>query len=188
MAFKGWNYFVLKNHAGDSAPKEWIILLPKLKTIISNKIINKVESAAFSAKGERKARWKLPEDNPEFCSKVESFKVAKKLIFLVLNCENGPGIIKEIRKEFPKDEFVVSTTKCPLCKSTIELSDFERDGRKDPYSIQLGHDIPLSRRLGSHNHKNIFWIHRRCNYVKGEQTLSESLLNLVEIIKNHLIV
>lgn len=181
----GWNNHITTRYARANPPTDWERLLVKIKPLLDKKIIDKVELVSFVAKGHRKARWLLNQIDPEYCTKIEAFKVAKKLISLIFLSKNGVGINSNIETDFPKVDFKRDIAKCPICKKEIELTDFNRNAKRDPISIQIGHDIPLSKALNQHNHRNIFWIHRKCNFLKGERTINETMLDFLEIIKTH---
>ena len=185
MVYTGWNNHVLKRYAGDNAPQNWINFLGKIRGDIQKKTIDKVELTAFVAKQHRTGRWLLRRTDPEYCTKFEAFKIAKKLIFLILLSKNGVGVGNDLEDDFPEKQYPRQITECPLCKIEIELSDFDKNANIDLTAIQMGHKIPLSRVSNSHNANNVFWIHRKCNYIKGEQTLQEALDSLIEIIRNH---
>lgn len=70
----------------------------------------------------------------------------------------------------------------------IEMTAFviiDRDGRRDPNAIQMGHHIPLSKGTRQHNARNIAWAHRSCNQIQSEQTLDEVIKNLKNILEGH---
>ena len=184
MAWLHWQ--IRYNNRDQPSPKKWDTFANKLLSVIPKRNVEKIELASFTAKGNRKLRWLLPDTDPEYCNKDDAIQVAKKLAFLMLNT-NGCSIPTNLDKDFPKSKFKREITKCPLCKKEINLSDFNKNGNKDLESIQIDHEMPLSQQLGSHNKNNVFWIHRRCNYIKGEQTTKQSLLSLVELIRNHLV-
>jgi 5-methylcytosine-specific restriction endonuclease McrA len=182
-----WIHWQIRfNNKNQQSPQKWDNFASKLLSVLPKRNVEKIELVSFTAKGNRKLRWLLQNTNPEYCTKNEAIKIAKRLAFLMLN-SNGSSIPTNLEKDFPKSRFKREITKCPLCKKIIDLTDFDRNGQKDLESIQIDHEIPLSQQLGSHNSKNVFWIHRRCNYIKGEQTTKQSLLSLVELIKNHLV-
>jgi len=181
-----WNNHLTKRLAGDTPPIEWERLIIRINPLLNKKIIDKVELTAFVAKGHRTGRWLLNRNDPEYCTKIEAFNTAKKLIFLILNSKNGVGV-NQIQDDFPEEYFKKEITKCPICKKEITLTDFDKNAKKDPLSIQIGHDIPLSRTLNQHNSKNVFWIHRKCNFLKGERTVNETMLDFLDIIKTHVI-
>lgn len=166
----------------------WDTFASQLLQVLTRRNVEKIELVSFSKKGNpRTLRWLLPTTDVEYCTQNEALNISKKLAFLMLNSSNAPMMTQVFSSTFPPIIYPRQTTRCPVCKKEIDISDFDRDGRVDPESIQVGHEIPLSRAQNSHNSNNIFWIHRRCNYIKGEQTIKESLLNLIDIIKNHLI-
>ncbi len=55
-----WNNFVLRSFSGDTPPTSWEQLLIKIKTILEDRFIDKVELVSFVAKGKRTARCTRP--------------------------------------------------------------------------------------------------------------------------------
>lgn len=196
-----WIDWRVKSFAGDKeSPKEWEEITNKLKTIFPKKYLEKIELTAFVVRGYRKARWLLKKDDKEYCSKEEALETAKKLTWLMLLSEGNNPIPEEIRNLLlckNKDcalfighnglcgQGINEVTNCPLCKQIISLNDFNKDGRKDPLAIQLGHFIPLSRQINGHNARNVVWIHRKCNEIQSEQTMDELIKSLMNIVKSH---
>lgn len=129
--------------------------------------IDKIELAAFAIRGKRTARWLIPTDHPEYATLENSLGAAKKLTWLLLKSEEAPGITAELYNRL-------------RCVQT-----FNRNGRTDPYSIQMGHLVPLSRAPQRHKAKNVIWAHRRCNYIQDEQTVEETIKTLQEIVRKH---
>ncbi len=180
------HYQIRQNNLNQPSPEEWDSFSQILLQSLPRRNVEKIELVSFTAKGTRTLRWLFPDTDPEYCTQEEALKIAKKMAFFMFNSQ-GSNIPPTLEETYPEENFPREIIKCPICKEIIEISDFDRDGRTDPKSIHIGHEIPLSRALNSHNEKNVFWIHRRCNYIKGEQTLKESLVNLIDIIKNHVI-
>lgn len=184
MAWLHWQ--IATNNPNQPSPIEWDDFAGKLLLVLPKRNVQKIELASFPAKGHRRLRWLLPNVDPEYCSQDEAVKVAKKLAFLMLNSQ-GSSIPQNLEEDFLVLGFRKEVTKCPLCKKEINITDFDRNGNTDLESLQIDHEIPLSQQLGSHNADNVFWIHRRCNYIKGEQTTKDALMSLVELIRNHLV-
>lgn len=181
-----WHYWVLRKFATAEPPKEWEKILEELKGILPTKYIDKIEVAAFSIRGERIARWQLKKDHAEYSTKRNALGAAKKLTWLLLKSKNAPSISEQVVSLLNKDrEFTEEITYCPICKESINFEDFKRAGRTDPVSIQMGHLIPLSRGEEGHDSKNVVWVHRRCNYIQDEQTITETIDTLRQILERH---
>ncbi len=181
-----WHYWVLKKFATANPPKEWEKILEYLKNSFPAKYIDKIEVASFSIRGTRIARWQLEKDHAEYSTKQNALGTAKKLTWLLLKSRNAPSVSEQLISLLNKNnEFTEETAYCPICKEIISYEDFKRSGRIDPISIQMGHLIPLSRKKEGHNSKNVIWIHRRCNYIQDEQTVSETIDTLRHIIERH---
>jgi len=200
---QGWHYWVLNIAANAEPPEEWQTIMRKLYPIIDGTYIDKIEVAAFAIRGKRTARWKVPASHPEYATLENSLGAAKKLTWLLLKSEGAPGISTELYNSLKCTqssscvlleghesscktiEHHREITRCPICLEIINLEDFKRDGRTDPYSIQMGHIVPLSRTTQGHNAKNVVWAHRRCNYIQDEQTVEETIKTLREIVEKH---
>ncbi|MEW6686895.1 MAG: hypothetical protein AB1393_11935 [Candidatus Edwardsbacteria bacterium] len=181
-----WHYWVLRKFATAELPKEWVRILEELKSILTTKYIDKIEVAAFSIRGKRIARWQLKKDHAEYSTKQNTLGAAKKLTWLLLKSRNAPSISEQLIPLLNKDrEFAEEITYCPICQEAINFEDFMRSGRMDPVSIQMGHLIPLSRAREGHNVQNVIWVHRRCNYIQDEQTVSETIDTLRQILERH---
>lgn len=198
-----WQYWVIKIAAQADAPPEWSNILSQLAGYINNKQINKIEVAAFTIRGQRTARWLIPHTHAEFSTIENSIGAAKKLTWLLLKSQGGPGLNSALNLSLKctKDNRCVlleghdgecseldrtlEITKCPICLEPIKLDDFNRDGRTDPFSIQMGHLVPLSKTTQGHTSDNVVWVHRRCNYIQDEQTVEETIITLSEIVKKH---
>lgn len=200
---RGWHFWVLNLAAGADPPEEWKTIVGNLSRIIDGAYIDKIEAAAFTIRGKRTARWGVPEDHSEFATLENSLGAAKKLTWLLLESEGSPGMPSELYDslrctkstecrlleghsgECETREPTHETLRCPVCLETINLADFERPGRTDPLSIQMGHLIPLSRGRHGHNATNVVWTHRRCNYIQDEQTVEETIRTLCDIVQRH---
>jgi hypothetical protein len=199
-----WHSWVLNIAAEADPPDEWKTILRSLSQIgLSGTYIDKIELAAFAIRGRRTARWKVPTNHPEYATLENSLGAAKKLTWLLLRSEGAPGITTELYNSLKcaqtpscvlleghngpctTIEQAQETTRCPICLDNIKLEDFKRNGRADPYSIQMGHLAPLSRTAQGHNAKNVVWAHRRCNYIQDEQTVEETIKTLREIVEKH---
>lgn len=198
-----WNSWVLGIAAGAEPPQEWENILVDLNRVLSDKYIDKIEFAAFAIRGKRTARWLLSPDDAEFSTLADALGAAKKLTWLLLKSEGAPTIPSSLlgRLRCTKSANCIlleghegkctdsrshdGPTKCRICLETIRFDDFERDGRTDPVSIQMGHLVPLSRATGGHTANNVVWVHRRCNYIQDEQTVEETIKQLCEIVKKH---
>jgi len=186
-----WNYYVLNiDKNSEPPPDEWseIIKLVKENKLTEDKLINKIEVAAFSIRGVRTLRWLIDKTHSEYSSKDECLKIGKKLLTYYFN-------LKDYEKKIPKELFeklemdkIKEPTKCPLCLLELEKEMFNKDGRVDSNSIQMGHISPLKLRTGddsNHFAENINWQHRRCNYMQGEGTLDDALEFMIDILKRH---
>ncbi len=181
-----WHYWVLRKFATAEPPKEWDRILEKLRSILPPKYIDKIEVASFSIRGKRIARWQLKKDHAEYSTKQNALEAAKKLTWLLLKSRNAPSISEQLNLLLNRDKnFPEEITCCPICKEIVDYEDFKRSGRTDPVSIQIGHLIPLSQGKEGHNSKNIVWVHRRCNYIQDEQTVSETIETLRQILERH---
>jgi hypothetical protein len=181
-----WHYWVLRKFAQAKPPKEWDEILQQLKVALSAKYIDKIEVASFSIRGKRIARWQLEKSHAEYSTQQNALGAAKKLTWLLLKSRNAPSISNVLDSLLNKDRrFSEEITYCPICKELIDYEDFKRSGRTDPTSIQMGHLIPLSRGKAGHNSKNVVWVHRRCNYIQDEQTVTETIETLRQIIERH---
>jgi hypothetical protein len=181
-----WHYWVLRKFATAEPPKEWEKILEYLRSILPPKYIDKIEVASFSIRGKRIARWQLKKDHPEYSTKLNALGAAKKLTRLLLKSKNTPSVSEQVISLLNIDrEFTDEITSCPICKEIINFEDFKRSGRTNPISIQMGHLIPLSRGKEGHNSKNVVWVHRRCNYIQDEQTVSETIQTLRQILERH---
>ncbi len=181
-----WNYWVLRKFATAEPPKEWEKILEYLKNSLPAKYIDKIEVASFSIRGKRIARWQLEKDHAEYSTKQNALGAAKKLTWLLLKSRNAPSVSEQLISLLNKNnELIEETTFCPICKEIISYEDFKRSGRIDPISIQMGHLTPLSRGEEGHNSKNVVWVHRRCNYIQDEQTVSETIDTLRQILERH---
>lgn len=181
-----WYYWVLRKFAIAEPPKEWEKILEELKGVLPAKYIDKIEVASFSIRGKRIARWQIETDNAEYSTEQNALGAAKKLTWLLLRSKDAPSISDVLNSLLDKNrEFVDEITYCLICKEIINYEDFRRSGRTDPISIQMGHLIPLSREKEGHNIQNVVWVHRRCNYIQDEQTVSETITTLWQILERH---
>ena len=198
-----WNYWVVRIAAQADPPEEWSSILSQLSGYIDSDYINKIEVAAFTIRGKRTARWLIPGTDSEFSTIENSTGAAKKLTWLLLGCQGGPGLSEALHLslkctklakcflleghdgECSESNRTLEITKCPICREPIKLDAFKRNGRVDPLSIQMGHLIPLSRTRQGHTANNVVWVHRRCNYIQDEQTVEETINTLCEIVKKH---
>lgn len=196
-----WESWVIRLAAEVEPPREWDDILEELRKILESKYIEKVELAAFVIRGSRLARWKIAK-GPEYASMEDSLGAAKKLTALLLLSKGAPQINPHLRMLLRcskrtdcnsyeghsaecNPNLTIGAATCGLCKEIINIDDFQKDGRKDPTSIQMGHFIPLSRGEELHNSSNVNWQHRRCNYIQGEQTVEEAMTWLQKILVAH---
>jgi hypothetical protein len=199
-----WNYWVLRIAADADPPQEWSDILSALSGYIDDDYINKIEVAAFTIRGKRTARWLIPGTHSEFGTIENSIGAAKKLTWLLLQCQGAPGLNKRLRSllactkqhnkcallegheggcsKLPK---TLQATRCPICLDVIKLDDFDLSGRTDLLSVQMGHLTPLSKISQGHTADNVVWVHRRCNYIQDEQTVGETIDTLRQIVARH---
>lgn len=201
---QGWHYWVLNIAAEAEPPEQWKTILRSLSRInLAGKYIDKIEAAAFVIRGQRTARWKVPTVSPEFATLENSLGAAKKLTWLLLRSEGAPEMSEELGNSLKCTKSVgglllgghggecdvrgpsQEVTRCPVCKEIVKFNDFQRHGRTEPLSIQMGHLTPLSRVRQGHNAANVIWAHRRCNYIQDEQTVEETIKTLCEIVEKH---
>lgn len=199
-----WNYWVLKIAADADPPREWSHILSALSGHIDDDYINKIEVGAFTIRGKRTARWLMPNTHSEFSTIENSIGAAKKLTWLLLQCQGGPGLndvlssllactkqhgecalLEGHQGACSQSRKTPQVTRCPICLDAIKLDDFKRSGRTDPVSIQMGHLTPISRAKQGHTADNVVWVHRRCNYIQDEQTVKETIDTLRAIVKKH---
>jgi len=175
-----WNCWVINKFGGDNPPKKWEIILIELRKYLSSKYINKIEVAAFTIRSSRKLRWVIPSNHSEYATKKDSLSAAIKLTNLLLCSKGAPPVNSKLKKLLRLKKNI---TKCPLCIKHISLIDYDKDGRKEPDSIQMGHKIPLSRKKKSHNGTNVFWAHRFCNFLQGDRTVKEVFIHMSKVLK-----
>lgn len=186
-----WKYWVLNNFAGtNSVPKEWydILEIVDKNKLVDNKVLNKIEVAAFSTRGNRQLRWTIDESDPQYATEKTSLDIAKKLLANYLQLVDLNITIPENLKILLSDYLTNETTKCSLCKEEITSKMFLLDGRKDQDAINMGHIEPLNTRdqtKSNHYPENVCWQHRRCNYMQGERNIETALNYMYEILKRH---
>ena len=87
-----------------------------------------------------------------------------------------------------------SQTICPLCRKPIYLDDFfkeklQAEGRQvldnTQREIVLMHIEALRSGYLNHRIYNLGWGHNFCNLIQGDKSLSETIVDLREIIKSH---
>jgi len=197
-----WLFWQVNSKAGCKPPIEWLRLAVKLLPVLPRRYVEKIELVAFVIKGERKARWLLDTNDPEYCTKTEALAVAKKLAWLTLLSRDPPIIEPQLRPILSCNEThgcnllighngncrttgnpFSEATRCQLCGRKIALDDFARNGRQDPNSITVGHRTPLSRTTRGHYARNIAWAHRACNQLQSEQTIDEALQRMRDILE-----
>jgi hypothetical protein len=198
-----WHSWVLNLAAGANPPDEWVAILGSLNRLgLEGTHIDKIELAAFSIRGKRTARWNLDSSDAEYATLRNSIGAAKKLTWLLLKSDGAQGVDQELYRSLKcaqssscvlleghegecKGREETTTTTCPICLKAVELEDFNKDGRTDLYSIQMGHLIPLSKASEGHNARNVVWAHRICNYIQDEQTVEEAIETLRRIVEKH---
>jgi hypothetical protein len=202
---RGWHFWVLNlpHIQIGRPPRQWKTILRILSQIISDTYIDKIEVAAFTIRGKRTARWKVTKSHPEFATMKDSLGAAKKLTWMLLMAKGSPKMSARLLKILKCTKLTKcslleghggkcrrksanpETTRCPVCREIIRLTDFGINARTDPLSIQMGHLTPLSQKPKGHNAANVVWAHRRCNYIQDEQTVKETIKTLREIVKRH---
>ncbi len=198
-----WHFWVVNRNAGVEPPEEWETIIGYLSPIINGAYIDKIEVAAFTIRGKRTARWRVAVDHSEFATLENSLGAAKKLTWLLLRSEGSPempsGLYDSLKCTKSTECRLLEghsngcetrvqgyeNLRCPVCLETVNLADYERDGRTDPLSMQMGHLVPLSRTRHGHNAANVVWVHRRCNYIQDEQTVEDTIRTLCDIVRRH---
>ncbi len=186
---------IIKNFKSDSSYYELV-----------SEILVKIELAAFCKGGDRRARWMLDVVHSEHGDKEECHKVAAKLTYFFLDIlirdlenkgilDNKTNKIKKTKeacrllfdnKEVEFVEKIYPKAICPLCLGNINIIDFFRNGRNDPFSIVFGHyEFRGDKTKSVHLGKNAFWIHRTCNYIQGEYPIKERIDFLKNVLDNH---
>ena len=159
------------------------------------KIKNKLHNGALSTAGEtaknspilnRAQRW-----NAKPISMSEEYQLKKDGIFRVgirkdeassfENCFNVEHKLYDIVKKVFNGEFD-STTCCQICGEQFEYSDFLL-GSKNPKSIQLCHEEPLSEDKVMHTKENCFWGHRQCNAMQGDHSIESMMEKMKKIVE-----
>ncbi|URM53028.1 hypothetical protein [Mycoplasma sp. SG1] len=159
-------------------------------------VIKKIEKNSFCKGGDRRVRWKLDKIHSEYGEYEQCNKIALLLLKLFLlsfketniwnkHKEKINEVIKIIYQKLENDNYV-SDPICPLCLERYSYWDFIRNARSDPLSLVLGHDKPRKNRTDN-NHKvdNVFWIHRKCNFIQGDNTITNTLFEIKNILKKH---
>lgn len=188
---KKWCFsLIVTSNPGSRPPRDWWKLIKVIKEhgLVDNSILSKIEVAAFTIRGSRTLRWKMPNYDPQYATIHQSVNVAKKLLAEYLNLYDfNQEIPKEIKSQLVDFNRLPKPTVCPLCKDRLKKSLFELDGRKDSQSIQMGHIKPLNSRgkISHHFAKNVNWQHRQCNYMQGERELKTALKFMKSILIKH---
>lgn len=186
-----WNSWVISNsNKNIFPPAEWCEVLKILheSNLIEDKIIDKIEVAAFTIRGSRILRWKIDESDPQFATEDNSFRVAKKLLANYLEVIDLSIQIPEKLKPFLANYLTSESTKCSLCREEITTIMFVLDGRTEQDAINMGHIEPLNTRdqnQSNHYAENVCWQHRRCNYMQGERNIETALNYMYGILKRH---
>lgn len=160
-----------------------------------NKIKNKLQNGALSTAGEtaknspivnRALRW-----NSKPISASEETKLKKQGIFRVgirkdeassfENCSKIEHKLYNVVKKVFNGE-VDSTTCCQICGEQFEYHDFLL-GAKNPKSIQLCHEEPLSENKIMHTEENCVWGHRQCNAMQGDHSIESMLKKMEKIVE-----
>ena len=64
-----------------------------------------------------------------------------------------------------------------------EIIDLFILGAKNPNSIQLCHEEPLSEEKIMHNEDNCFWGHRQCNSMQGDHSIASMMIRMEKIVQ-----
>lgn len=184
-----WNYWVINTANKDVAvPESWHNVLKIIKNLVDNKIIDKIEVAAFTIRGMRTLRWLIPPEHHEYSTEEDCIEVAKKLLAAYLETKDVGIEIPDDLQLYLSDYLQYANTKCSLCLDELEKHLFFLDGRTEPNAIAMGHIEPLNQRSEyQHNHfaTNTTWQHRRCNYMQGERNINTALNYMLEILHRH---
>jgi hypothetical protein len=160
-----------------------------------NKIKNKLHNGALSTAGEtaknspiinRAQRWNaLP------IPVSEEYRLKKEGIFRVgirkdeasafENCSKVEHKLYNVVKKVFNGEFD-STTCCQICGEQLEYGDFLL-GAKNPKSIQLCHEVPLSEEKIMHTEDNCVWGHRQCNAMQGDHSIDSMMYKMKKIVE-----
>ena len=159
------------------------------------KIKNKLNNAALNTAGEtaknspiknRAYRW-----NAKPISMKEEYELKKENQFQVgirkdeaapfENCSKIEHKLYLVVKKVYND-FYDETTCCQICGEQFKYSEFLL-GAKDPNSIQLCHEEPLSEDKIMHNEDNCFWGHRQCNSMQGDHSILSMMIRMEKIVE-----
>lgn len=72
---------------------------------------------------------------------------------------------------------------CFYCGGEFTVNDFIGKNRKDPNAAQHGHIEPLSDETVKHISGNVSWIHRECNLIQSDSSISEKFKKLKKIVE-----
>ncbi len=181
-------YFIKIANPEINPPNDWVVILENLGNLVLDKIIDKIEAAAFVIRGSRRIRWLLDQTDPQYATESESIEVAKKLLSLYLDLVDFQVDIDDNIVSLLTPYKTGNPSRCPMCLDELSTESFLLDGRTDPNSISMGHITPLSMRgkhFSNHFADNVNWQHRRCNYMQGERTINEALDYMEEILQRH---
>ena len=92
-------------------------------------------------------------------------------------------IEKELVDEVTKVLLGSSSHTCFYCGGEFTVNDFIGKNRKDPNAAQHGHIEPLSDETVKHISGNVSWIHRECNLIQSDSSISEKFKKLKKIVE-----
>jgi len=158
------------------------------------KIKNKLNNAALSTAGEtaknspilnRAQRW-----SAKPISILEEHQLKKEGVYRVgirkdeastfLNCTKTEQKLYEVVKKVYLKEYD-ETTCCHICGEQFKYDEFLL-GAKNPNSIQICHNEPLSEKKIMHTPENCFWGHRQCNIMQGDHSINSMMIRMKKII------
>ncbi len=187
--------------SGAQPPQEWVEIISQVSNVIDARILNKIEVAAFSIRDKRTARWLVPKEHPEYSNKYDALEVAKKLTWLAFHSRDAPSLPEELAPHLRCERTRICmwpvghhgpcgnpgdyVTLCPLCQEPFALDQFMLDARRDALAVQMGHYVPLSGGPGGHTSQNVFFAHRRCNFIQGDHELEATIEHLKQIARRH---
>lgn len=134
--------------------------------------------------GNRINRWLLPLDHKFYADEITATLVEIKYYLQALSMHGAPTIPEKFRNIFTpwliENIIEPSAYLDPIQLVDISLPEFIAD----PRILQSGHIHPLDRG-GSHHPTNTFLMLSRSNQIQGNQTMSELLDILRDIVRKH---
>jgi len=158
------------------------------------KIKNKLNNSALSTAGETAKNSPILNRATRWLAKpitmLEEYKLKKEGKFRVgirqdeaSSFENCTKIEEKlydvVKKVYNKEKD--DTTCCQICGEQFSYDEFLL-GAKNPSSIQLCHEEPLSELKIMHTPDNCFWGHRQCNAMQGDHSIESMLKKMEKIV------